>query len=152
LAPLVAAVSVCGLLWSRLPAAVPIAFLALAGGSATLALANGPVGPSAYSPELAELRENLPNGSVRVLVPEAVLDEHAIDYLSWELRGNRLCIEPEARSGQPLQPGIAATVTIAVEDGALVPGAFAVDDQVVGDGPCEFVEDSARADPGADGN
>ena len=77
LAPLVAAVSVCGLLWSRLPAAVPVAFLALAGGSATLALANGPVGPSAYSPKLAELRENLPDGSVRVLVPEAVLDEHA---------------------------------------------------------------------------
>ncbi len=152
LAPLVAAVAVGGLLYSRLPVVVSVAFLVAAGGSAALALANGPVGPSAYSTALAELRENLPDGSVRVLVPQDVLDEHAVDYLSWELRGNRLCIEPEDGSGPPLAPGIAATVTIDVDDGALVPGAFAVDDQVVGDGPCELIADSARADPGADGD
>ena len=153
LAPLVVAVSVCGLLWSRLPVAVPLAFLALAGGSAMLTLVNGPVGPEAYSPKLAELRENLPDGSVRVLAPPHVLEDmHGIDYLSWELRGNRLCIEPDSAEGSGLEPGIAATVQIEVRAGALVPGAIATNDRAVGDGPCPFVEDSARADPGADGN
>ncbi len=100
LAPLVAAVSVCGLLWSRLPALASIAFLAAAGGSAALALANGPVGPTAYTPQLAELRANLPDGSIIVLAPDDVLaDEHGIDYLSWELRGHRLCIVPASAAG-----------------------------------------------------
>ncbi len=153
LAPLVAAVSVTGLLRSQLPVAIPVAFLALAGASATLTLANGPVGPSGYSPQLVDLRKNLPDGSVRVIAPAEVLDElHGIDYLSWELRGNRLCIESDSSSEPGLTAGIAATVTIVEEGGALVPGETAANDHVVGPGPCPFVPSAARADPGADGN
>jgi hypothetical protein len=153
LAPLVLAISVCGLLWSRLPALVGIAFLAAAGGSAVLALANGPVGPTGYSPQLAELRENLPDGSIIVLAPDEVLaDEHGVDYLSWELRGHRLCIEPESAGGAAgtLPSGAAATVKIVVVDGALVPESIDTNDSAPPEGPCPLVSDSARADPGSE--
>jgi hypothetical protein len=155
LAAPIAAVSVCGLLCSRVPALVSLAFLAAAGGSAALALANGPVGPANYSAQLAELRENLPHGSIVVLAPDDVLaDEHGIDYLSWELRGHRLCIEPESAAGPAgaLPAGAAAIVRVAVKDGALVPEGIYANDSATGPGSCPLVADSARADPGANGN
>jgi hypothetical protein len=155
LAPPIAAVSVCGLLSSRVPALVSLAFLAAAGGSATLALANGPVGPTNYSPQLAELRANLPDGSIEVIAPDAVLtDQHGIDYLAWELRGHRLCIVPTSTAGPSSTPPdrVAATLTIDVQDGALVPEGIYANDSAHGPGPCPLVADSARADPGANGN
>jgi hypothetical protein len=155
LAAPIAAVSVCGLLSSRVPALVSLAFLVAAGGSAALALANGPVGPSNYTAQLAELRSNLPNGSVVVIAPDDVLaDEHGIDYLSWELRGHRLCIVPASAAGPggTLPAGAATTVTIGVDDGALVPEGIYTNDSAQGPGPCPLVADSARADPGVNGN
>ncbi len=40
---------------------------------------------------------------------------------------------------------------IAVEDGALVPESIDTNDSARGPGPCTLVPDSARADPGSDG-
>ncbi len=100
-APLVAMISVRALT-AQAPALIAAAFIALAGGSSLLALANGPVGPSDYSPALAELRPQLGPGSTLVVAPDELLDdEHGVDYLNWELRGNRLCVigEDEAAPG-----------------------------------------------------
>jgi hypothetical protein len=77
----------------RLRPVLAVAFLCAAAGSSLLALANGPVGPATYSPELTELRGRLGEGSTLVLVPEHLLaDEHGRDYVVWELRGGRVCI------------------------------------------------------------
>ncbi len=71
-----------------------VAFLGAAAGSSLLALVNGPVGPAAYSPELTELRPVLGRGSTLVLAPHHMLaSEHGRDYLVWELRGGRVCVE-----------------------------------------------------------
>jgi hypothetical protein len=77
----------------RLRPVLAVAFLCAAAGSSLLALANGPVGPATYSPELTELRGRLGEGSTLVLVPQHLLaDEHGRDYVVWELRGGRVCI------------------------------------------------------------
>ena len=89
-----------------MPALVAAAFLVGAGGSSVLALVNGPVGPSGYSPALAELRPELGPGSVLVIAPEELLDEqHGADYLAWELRGNRVCVEAEGDVPQAERDG-----------------------------------------------
>ncbi len=77
----------------RLRPVLATAFLLAAAGCSLLALANGPVGPATYSPQLTELRGRLGEASTLVLVPEHVLaDEHGRDYLVWELRGGRVCV------------------------------------------------------------
>ncbi len=154
IAPLAALISVRALLASRLPAIVAIAFCAAAGGSSLLALANGPVGPAGYSPRLAELSERLGVGSTLVVLPdELVDDQHGIDYVAWELRGNRVCIESESDAAGGVPPGIARTVAVGLDaDGAVVPdGEYANQGAAQGPGPCELIPDAARADPGAGG-
>jgi hypothetical protein len=148
-APLVALVSVRALLGSNAPALLAIAFLAAAGGSSMLALANGPVGPTGYSPELAELREDLdPGSTVQVIAPDELLSQqHGLDWLSWELRGNRVCIE--SRSEAPV-PDAPLTVSIALDDD----GAVIVDGTSETPGApadCPLIPDAARADPSAGG-
>lgn len=156
-APLVALISVRALVVGA-PALVAAAFLALAGGSGVLVLVNGPVGPSGYSPALAELRPSLGPGSTLVFAPDELLDdEHGLDYLSWELRGNRVCV---ARAGSGRYPrGVARSFAVEVDsDGAVVPsGAFENRSRPRGSsssaglGPCPLIEDRARADPSAGG-
>jgi hypothetical protein len=96
LSPLVALIAVRSLVaGGGVPLA--LAYLAAAGGSSVLALANGPVGPTHYSPALAELRQELRSssfrGSLLVRADQSFLDsEHGRDYLVWELRGNRVCV------------------------------------------------------------
>jgi hypothetical protein len=94
-----------------LPVAAPfvlaVAYVLAAGGCTLLALANAPVGPTSYSPALTELRPLLASGSTLVLAQPRFLDEeHGAPYISWELRGGRVCIEPEAIAGGG-QPGAA---------------------------------------------
>ena len=154
IAPLAALISVRALLASRLPAIVAVAFCAAAGGSSLLALANGPVGPEGYSPRLAELSDRLGEGSTLVVVAdELVDDQHGIDYVAWELRGNRLCIESESEASGAPPAGIARTVAVGLDgDGAVVPTAeYANRGAEPGPGPCELIPDAARADPGAGG-
>jgi hypothetical protein len=100
----------------RLSASLPVAlYLALAGGCSLLALVNAPVGPAAYSPALAELRPALAGESTLVLAPEELLEEQQGErYLAWELRGGRVCIEPDSSAGG--QPPAGIRFVIAARD------------------------------------
>jgi hypothetical protein len=98
-APLAMLVSVRGVLAHvaeagvrRLPRpAVPLlaaTFVLGASASSVLALANAPVGPREYSAGLAELRSRVVGGPALVLLPAAqIADEHAEEFVGWELRG-----------------------------------------------------------------
>jgi hypothetical protein len=149
-APLIALISVRALARAA-PAWVAGAFILAAGGSSLLALANGPVGPAGYSPELAELRERLGEGSVVVYAPAELLDDqYGRDYLVWELRGNRICVEESQAVDQPPTGGSSVGVRIDA-DGAVVPELVYENESAQGPGPCPFIPDGARADPGAAG-
>jgi hypothetical protein len=149
-APLVALVSVRALV-AGAPALIAAAFLLAAGGSSVLALVNGPVGPSGYSPALAELRDELGPGSTTVFAPTELLDDqHGRDYLAWELRGNRICIEEDEETAHP--PAGSTTLLVELDDGAVVPVALYRNTSAgLGEGPCPFIPDGARADPSAAG-
>ena len=76
-----------------------VVFAAAAGLCSALALANAPVGPSSYSPALTGLRPLVANGSTVVLAsPELLEDDHGTNYIAWELRGGRVCIETRAEA------------------------------------------------------
>lgn len=98
---------------------VPAAFAAAAGLCTVLALANGPVGPGDYTPKLTELRPTLGAGPTFVLADTELLDErHGTSYLAWELRGGRVCIAPESRSGGPPPRGVRYVLTTAGGSGS----------------------------------
>jgi hypothetical protein len=75
------------------------AFLAACAICSLLALGNGPVGPSKWSPALTEFRQSgeLHGFSTLVVAPSQhyLSDEHGTDLIAWELRGNRVCISTE---------------------------------------------------------
>jgi hypothetical protein len=92
----------------------PVAWLYLlaAGGCSLLALASAPVGPTSYSPALTELRSTVGEGPTLILAPRQLLeDEHGTPYIAWELRGGRVCIEPESAAGGRPPSGIRFFVT-----------------------------------------
>jgi hypothetical protein len=96
----------------RVKALLAVAFCGAAGACTVLALINGPVGPSTYSPALTELRPELEHGSTLVLVSKTLLaDEHGRDYVVWELRGGRVCVEATGGEGRKPPRGIAHVVT-----------------------------------------
>jgi hypothetical protein len=78
-------------------------FVAAAGLCSALALANAPVGPGTYSPRLTGLRPLVADGSTVVLASHELLeDDHGTNYIAWELRGGRVCIETrEEAEGRP---------------------------------------------------
>ncbi len=79
---------------------VAVVFLLAAAGCSLLALANAPVGPSSYTPALTELRPLVAADSTLVLASPELLDEqHGTPYIAWELRGGRVCIEPDDAAG-----------------------------------------------------
>ena len=84
------------------------AFVVAAGGCSLLALANGPVGPSSYSPALTGLRPEIADASTLILAPKSLLaDQHGTPYLAWELRGGRVCIKAAGQpTGKPPLPGV----------------------------------------------
>ena len=95
----------------RLQAVSATAFVAAAGACSALALANAPVGPTSYSSTLTGLRPLVAHDSTLVLASPELLDEqHGIPYISWELRGGRVCL---AREGELLAPppGVRFVVT-----------------------------------------
>jgi hypothetical protein len=96
-----------------LKTALAIAFLGAAAGCSALALVNGPVGPATYSPELTKLRTLLGADSTLVLAPRHLLaDEHGRDYLVWELRGGRVCVDQaRAPSSSPPPRGVAWVIS-----------------------------------------
>jgi hypothetical protein len=133
--------------------ALAVAFLAAAAISSLLVLVNGPVGPSGYSPALAELAPKLPeNGSVLVLAPADLLeDEHGADWIAWELRGNRICVAAEGET-TAAEVGASNTLSVTVgDDGAVVPEGAYINRSPGSAGDCPLIPDAARADPSAGG-
>ena len=132
-----------------------------AAGCSLLALVNGPVGPATYSQGLAKLRPAR-HGSTLVLAPEHLLaDEHGRDYLVWELRGGRVCVEAAgARSTAPPPPGISQVITQAparaapfAEAAPRAPGrpvrAVAAPARPRGHGSCPLISGRTAREPGA---
>jgi hypothetical protein len=92
----------------------PVAWLYLlaAGGCSLLALANAPVGPSTYSSALTGFRAEVGEGPTLVLASRQLLEEeHGTPYISWELRGGRVCIEPADAAGSHPPAGVRFVVT-----------------------------------------
>jgi hypothetical protein len=88
------------------------AFVLAAGACSLLALANAPIGPTSYSPALTGLRPLVASGSTLVLASEGLLaDQHGAPYISWELRGGRVCIEAEGEAGGAPPHGVRFVVT-----------------------------------------
>jgi hypothetical protein len=90
-----------------LATAACIVFFAAAGLCSALALANAPVGPGTYSPALTGLRPLVANDSTVVLAsPEFLQDDHGTNYIAWELRGGRVCIETRAEAAGAPPKGV----------------------------------------------
>jgi hypothetical protein len=103
----------------------PVAWLYLlaAAGCSLLALANAPVGPSAYSPSLTGLRADVGEGPTLVLASSQLLeDEHGTPYVAWELRGGRVCIESTEAAGSKPPPGVRFVITASSPDRSPFPG------------------------------
>jgi hypothetical protein len=95
-----------------LAASAAVIFLAAAGLCSALALANAPVGPSSYSASLTRLRPLVEDGSTVVLAaPGLLADDHGTNYISWELRGGRVCIETRAEAAGKPPRGVRYVVT-----------------------------------------
>jgi hypothetical protein len=154
--------------WARhhsvIVAGLAMGFCSAAAGCSLVALVNGPVGPATYSPELAKLRPRLGAGSTLVLAPEHMLaDEHGRDYLVWELRGGRVCVEVAGpRSAGPPPPGISqvidqspstrapfARLRLARQAGPYT--LWRRSPPPRGHGPCPMISVGQRADLGEDG-
>jgi hypothetical protein len=87
-------------------------FVLAAGVCSLLALANAPIGPTSYSPALTRLRPLVASGSTLVLASDQLLgDQHGAPFISWELRGGRVCIEAESEAGDRPPPGVRFVVT-----------------------------------------
>ena len=92
---------------TQLALAAAVLFLAAAGLCSALALANAPVGPGTYSSSLTRLRPLVENDSTVVLASRELLeDDHGTNYIAWELRGGRVCIETRAEAAGKPPPGV----------------------------------------------
>jgi hypothetical protein len=92
----------------------PVAWLyVLATGTCSLlALANAPVGPSSYLSGLTGFRADVGEGPTLVLASRQLLaDEHGTPYISWELRGGRVCIEAADEAAPQPPAGVRFVVT-----------------------------------------
>ena len=84
--------------WAPVTAAL---FLAAAGLCTLLALAKAPVGPTSYSSKLSDYRKAVGEGPTLVVASPQLLDEeHGGPFLSWELRGGRVCIQSTEEAGK----------------------------------------------------
>jgi hypothetical protein len=103
----------------------PVAWLYLlaAAGCSLLAFANAPVGPTTYSPALTGLRPVVGEGPTLVLASRQLLeDEHGTPYISWELRGGRVCIEATDEAGDRAPAGVRFVVAETGSGKAPFPG------------------------------
>jgi hypothetical protein len=89
----------------RLIPAAAVLFTGAAGVCSLLALANAPVGPTSFSSTLSDYRKLVGEGPTLVIAsPQLLSEEHGAPFLSWELRGGRVCIQSsEEATGEPLQ-------------------------------------------------
>jgi hypothetical protein len=87
-------------------AVASVLFVLAAGACSLLALANAPVGPTSYSSTLSEYRKLVGEGPTLVIAsPQLLEEEHGGPFISWELRGGRVCIQSTEEAGK-LPPGI----------------------------------------------
>ena len=100
----------------RMRPLVAAVFVAAAVLCSALALANAPVGPTSYSPALTGLRSLVAVDSTLVLAsPDQLRDQHGAPYISWELRGGRVCIAAEGELEEP-PSGVRFVVTRGAAD------------------------------------
>jgi hypothetical protein len=89
---------------------IPVAagvFIAAAGLCSLLALANAPVGPTSFSSKLSEYRKVVGEGPTLVVASLQLLaEEHGSPFLSWELRGGRVCIQSSEEAGGKPPAGV----------------------------------------------
>jgi hypothetical protein len=96
----------------QLAAAAGAVFVLIAGACSLLAIANAPVGPTSYSPALHGFRPLIAAASTLVLAPDELLaDQHGAPFISWELRGGRVCIAGESETGSGPPRGVRFVVT-----------------------------------------
>ncbi len=103
----------------------PVAWLYLlvAGGCSLLALANAPVGPASYTPALTGLRSTVGEGPTLVIASRQLLgEEHGVPYITWELRGGRVCIDAAGEAGSKPPPGVRFVVAESAPSQAPFPG------------------------------
>ncbi len=144
----------------RLAPLLATVFMAGAGACSLLALANAPVGPTSFSPALYEFRALVGSGPTLVLAPDELLaDQHGGPFLSWELRGGRVCIEADGEAGERPTPGVRFVVTRGDTDPPPFPGLrvrrtappyvlWEVTGRVRGQSPCPLIaERQARQGP-----
>ncbi|HEV7483363.1 MAG TPA: hypothetical protein VGO13_09720, partial [Solirubrobacterales bacterium] len=82
-------------------------FILAAGVCSLLALANAPIGPTSYSSSLTGLRPLIAADSTLVLASDELLaNQHGAPFISWELRGGRVCIEAESEAGSRPPHGV----------------------------------------------
>ena len=73
--------------------ALALAFLLGAAGSSALALVNGPVGPSVWTPALLEFSAQVPDEDpILAVIDDGLASENGRDLVTWELRGHEVCV------------------------------------------------------------
>jgi hypothetical protein len=88
-------------LWKLSDSATAPLFVIAAGVCSLLALANTPVGPTSYSSTLSDYRKLVGEGPTLVVAsPQLLEEEHGGPFLSWELRGGRVCIQSTEEAGK----------------------------------------------------
>jgi hypothetical protein len=108
---------------SAVPTLAALLFVVAAGLCSLLALANAPVGPTSFSPALHDIRPLIAADSTFVLASDELLaDQHGGPFISWELRGGRVCIAPESEAGAKPPPGVRFVVTRAAATAPPFPG------------------------------
>ena len=146
--------------------ALAFAFVAAAAGSTALALVNGPVGPSAWTPALFEFAGQLEDDEqVLAVIDDELADENGRDLVTWELRGREVCVisQSEVSAAEVSGKAFGAVVVIGELDQPLpVVGRLQQLDRessddldytlyranLTGTDPgCPFVADGDRAEP-----
>jgi hypothetical protein len=146
--------------------ALTLAFLVGAAGSSALALVNGPVGPSAWTPALLEFSAQIPGDKpVLAVIDDELASQNGRDLVTWELRGHEVCVisNEEVSAGEVSDRAFGAVVVIGELDQPLpVVGRLEELDRetsggldytlyranIVGSDPgCPFVADGDRAEP-----
>jgi hypothetical protein len=119
-------------------------FVAAAGACSLLALANAPVGPTAYSSTLSDFRKLVGEGPTLVIAsPQLLEEEHGVPFLAWELRGGRVCIR-SSEEGEEVPPGVRFVISGEGADWTL----RKVSDPLPGRSPCPLIaERQARQGP-----
>jgi hypothetical protein len=84
-------------------AGAAVLFVLATGVCSLLALANAPVGPTSFSSKLSDYRKLVGEGPTLVVAsPRLLSEEHGGPFLSWEMRGGRVCIQSsDEATGKP---------------------------------------------------